>query len=133
MGLDMYLTGEEFKLTDWGNPQNNETEDGFRVKSRDLDLGYWRKHPDLHGFIVENFANGEDTCQRIQLVGKDIEKIILAIREDRLPHTEGFFFGSSENDTEQKQEAIEIFEKALEWTRVDTPREFRFIYYQASW
>jgi hypothetical protein len=30
---------------------------------RDREVGYWRKHPDLHGYIVETFADGVDACQ----------------------------------------------------------------------
>ncbi len=133
MGLDMYLTGEKLRIYDWENPQNNEMEDGFRVKSRELDLGYWRKHPDLHGFIVESFANGVDECQRIRLEIGDIMAIIRAIEENSLPHTEGFFFGESENDEDQKAEAIGIFRKAFDWMRVDNEGEFRSVIYQSSW
>jgi hypothetical protein len=41
MGLDMYLTGEKFFMTDWDNPENNKTEDGYEVKAHRLRLGYW--------------------------------------------------------------------------------------------
>jgi len=63
MGLDMHLTGEKYQWTDYNNPENNPMEDGFRVKSRQLELGYWRKHPNLHGYIVQEFAGGVDECQ----------------------------------------------------------------------
>ena len=51
MGLDMYLTGEKFLTR-----QGTTTEDGYPVKERHLALGYWRKHPDLHGFIVLRYV-----------------------------------------------------------------------------
>jgi len=89
MGLDMYLTGEIFIPNDWENPENNLREDGYRVKGCDLDLGYWRKHPDLHGFIVQNFADRVDDCRKIYLGVSEIVKIIHAIEQDDLPHTEG--------------------------------------------
>jgi hypothetical protein len=56
MGLDMYLTGEKFLMT------RNLEEDGFRLRSKTLELGYWRKHPNLHGYIVQTFADGTDEC-----------------------------------------------------------------------
>ena len=121
MGLDMYLTGEKFTLSDWDNPENIEMVDGFRLKNRELDLGSWRKHPDLHGFIVQTFAGGQDTCQRIQLTIPNLEEIISAIQDDKLPPTEGFFFGKSENDAEQKKETIETLTKAIQWAQIDTP------------
>ena len=133
MGLDMHLTGEKFTMPDWEHPENDEMVDGFRLKNRELDLGYWRKHPDLHGFIVQTFAGGVDNCQRVQLTVSNIEEIISAIRDDNLPPTEGFFFGKSENDDEQKKETIEFLTKAIEWAKVDISQEFRLIYYQASW
>ena len=49
-----------------------------------LSLGYWRKHPDLHGFIVKTFANGKDECQRIDLTGEDLIKIIEAVKSNTL-------------------------------------------------
>ena len=36
MALDMYLTGEKYRMTDWDNPKNNLMEDGFRIKSTRL-------------------------------------------------------------------------------------------------
>lgn len=29
MGLDMYLNGNKYLMTDWQTPANNRTEDGF--------------------------------------------------------------------------------------------------------
>lgn len=127
----MYLTGEAYVSQDWENPHNNVIEDGYRLKGKVFDLGYWRKHPDLHGFIVTEFADGVDECNPIQLDADGIEGIIAAIANNRLPHTEGFFFGVSENDAEQKAAGIEVFSKALQWLRAD--EWHRSIRYQASW
>ena len=130
MGLDMYLTGEQYIPKDWENPANNQMEDGYRLKSRNFDLGYWRKHPDLHGFIVQNFAGGEDDCKSVHLDADDIVEIISAVNEDRLPKTSGFFFGESTNDIGEKLEATEIFVNALNWLLAD---DWRSVYYRASW
>ncbi|MEO5913338.1 MAG: hypothetical protein ABIS50_03830 [Luteolibacter sp.] len=127
----MYLSGDEYVSEDWKNPANNIVENGYRLKGKRFDLGYWRKHPDLHGYIVENFANGVDECQPIDLSGDAIGQIVIAISEDRLPHTEGFFFGQSENDEEQRNEAVAILSRALKW--LETDPWHRSITYQASW
>src|SRR4051812_6140992 len=95
MGLDMYLRGEKFFWTDWETPSNNRIEDGFRVTSLQIELGYWRKHPNLHGYIVNTFAGGVDECQNITLDAEALNKIILACKVAGLPHTTGFFFGES--------------------------------------
>lgn len=131
MGLDMYLTGEKYLLTDHENPDNNRSEDGFPLKGKLLRLGYWRKHPNLHGFIVNTFADGEDTCHQISLDADDIERIIEAVTRDDLPHTEGFFFGQS--DGSEKAEDLRILKAALEWLRTPESNIWRSIHYQASW
>lgn len=113
MGLDMYLTGQKYLSEDWENPANNATEDGYTVKERNLRLGYWRKHPDLHGYIVREFAEGVDECQEIPLDRDALVKIVGAVRKKQLPKTSGFFFG--ESDGSEDEETIQILEKAVEW------------------
>ena len=107
MGLDMNLYGE----------YAGEIEE----------LGYWRKHPNLHGFIVQTFANGEDDCERIYLSAKDLKTIYDAINIEALPHTEGFFFGTSR--PEDRFASLAIFENAIKWLDNSDKK----IYYQASW
>lgn len=133
MGLDMYLTGEKYLVRFNQQPEDLLFEDGFRVKNKDLDLGYWRKHPDLHGFIIQTFADGLDECQRIELSREDLEKTISAIEKDLLPKTYGFFFGESENGTEQKRDAISIFKAAIEWLSIEEEGSWKSVCYQASW
>lgn len=130
MGLDMYLTGEQYIPKDWENPAKNQIEDGYRLKSKNYDLGYWRKHPDLHGFIVQNYADGVDDCKPIHLDADDIVQIISAVNEGRLPKTSGFFFGVSDNDSGQKMEDTEILTKAMRWLLAN---DWRSLYYRASW
>ena len=127
MGLDMYLTGEKFVMN--ASPQ----EDGFRLRSRILELGYWRKHPNLHGYIVQTFAGGKDECQDIDLGVNRIRAVIAAVRTGELPDTTGFFFGVSDSSQEQIDQDIAIFERALAWVETDEPGIFRSITYRASW
>jgi hypothetical protein len=131
MGLDMYLDGEKYFLTDWQNPQNNAREDGYEIKTKTLRLGYWRKHPDLHGYIVNTFAGGVDNCQQIDLDEVAIVKIIDAVARDNLPHTVGFFFGAT--DGTEKDETLRILDAALAWIRTKEDRAFRTVFYRASW
>ena len=127
MGLDMYLEGRTFN---WKMGGKVEKRDGFRVKGVMLELGYWRKHPDLHGYIVQKFANGEDRCQEIPLDEDALRNILAAVKADALPHTEGFFFGQSQS--EDKKRSIEILEGAIKWLEQETPPR-REVVYQASW
>lgn len=133
MGLDMYLEGEKFYTTNWQNPEKNLQEDGFRLMSKELRLGYWRKHPNLHGYIVSQFADGKDDCQEIELSDKDVDNIIHAVKNDLLPHTEGFFFGTSEETEERKAEDISILEGAKKWLSEKQEGVWKSIKYQASW
>jgi hypothetical protein len=129
MGLDMYLKGEKFFS---GTNGDRPKEDGFPVARHELELGYWRKHPNLHGFIVKTFAEGRDECQKIHLGEKDLTAIMAAIQAEQLPPTSGFFFGAS--DGSEKPEDLEIFQKALAWIR--EPKQvnvWRSVIYRASW
>jgi hypothetical protein len=107
VGLDMHLEGRTFQF------KNREKRNGYDVKGYILDLGYWRKHPNLHGFIVQKFAKGVDECQDIPLTAENIETIIMAVKEKHLPKTEGFFFGKSDGSEQERD--IEILTKALAW------------------
>lgn len=113
MGLDMYLKGKKFIWTNWKEPEKNPTMDGYRISEYELDLGYWRKHPNLHGYIVKNYGNGVDDCKEIYLDEDALRDIIDAVENDRLPHTEGFFFGSSKDA--DKEGDLKILRSALDW------------------
>lgn len=130
MGLDMYLEGEKYLWHGRGDTPEIR-EDGYRLTTKTLLLGYWRKHPNLHGYIVNNFADGVDNCERIFLENTDIEKIIEAVARDDLPHTEGFFFGAS--DGTEKEQDLYTLRAALDWVRTKEDMVHRSIYYRASW
>jgi hypothetical protein len=132
MGLDMYLQGHQY--------QSNRTQtlDDFPVKEIIVELGYWRKHPNLHGAIVETFADGVDECQNIELNRSDIEKLLEMVKSNELPHTQGFFFGeSAKPDSEwYKQEyndTITQLENALKWYDGSGDGMYRYVVYRASW
>lgn len=108
MGLDMNLYGEH--------------------QSEEIKLGYWRKHPDLHGFIVQTFAFGIDECQKIPLTEKNLKTILEATEIEALPHTTGFFFGASQK--EDRNVTIDILQKAIEWMQDDKSKT---VFYRASW
>jgi len=138
MGLDMYLTGRKFMTFD--APKREE--DGYEIEQIEVKIGYWRKHPNLHGYIVEQFAGGEDKCQDIDLDMQQIQQVMEAIKNNELEVTEGFFFGKSP-DPEGEKEAfeeqlkldLEIFALAVAWlTRIE-PKEkcYRSVVYRASW
>lgn len=133
MGLDMYLEGRKYIMQDWSNSDNDEVEEGFRVKEKVYDLGYWRKHPNLHGYIVQTFAENVDECQDIELDQEAMVKLIAAVKAGELPSTTGFFFGRSDGSDEEKQHDLSILTRALLWMQVKEENKFRTVVYRASW
>jgi hypothetical protein len=134
MGLDQYLNGKKF----YGRYQEKpRMEDGHVLEEVTIAIGYWRKHPNLHGYIVNTFADGEDKCQEIDLSAENISQIIDAIKNKQLPPTEGFFFGHS--DGTEQDEDLAIFGKALGWLTFEHEKKgkngmpWKSIIYRASW
>ena len=139
MGLDMYLTGDKYIGGSLQNTEPFQEIEGKPVERIILELGYWRKHAKLHGYIVKNFAhNGVDDQEKIELTSDNLKQIVNAIRNKDLPKTKGFFFGNDEIDemhAQEDNENIKRFEDAIEWlgnlSEGDNWR--RAVYYQASW
>ena len=105
----MFLEGKKF----YASNENNE--DGAvlnEARMDNIELGYWRKHPNLHGYIVQNFADGVDECQPIYLGEDRLKELIKAVNENKLIPTTGFFFGESPEDSAEYD--IPILEKALD-------------------
>jgi hypothetical protein len=128
MGLDMYLNGGRYFVD---RPAGESKT--FAKKSETYELGYWRKHPNLHGYIVQAFADGRDECQEIPLDEERLQEIIDAVRAKELPHTTGFFFGASDGTDEESAHDVQILQAALEWLRVKEEGIWRTVSYRASW
>lgn len=124
MGLDMYIFGEEPEQPRGTFGSYSEKRGHFMAK----ELAYWRKHPNLHGYIVQTLANGVDECQHIDLDAVSIREAIGAIQRREMPETEGFFFGKS--DSSQDEPSIEALRRVLTWLEAKPGRR---VYYQASW
>lgn len=134
MGLDMYLYGT---LDGSSDRYTDEGEENPSAK----EMGYWRKHPNLHGFFVRTFAFNVDDCEPIELNQTALDLTIEAIQKNELPHTTGFFFGASPTTTdltgqplsyvaEQIEFDVLTMQKAKQWLQ-DNPTGK--IFYQASW
>lgn len=130
MGLDMYLEGR--KSNHYGQEPVKDSE-GFNISSVNVEIGYWRKHPNLHGYIVREFADGVDECQEIMLDEDNVKQIMAAIKSKELPETTGFFFGVSHNDEAQIENDLAIWNDALRFLSGRAPKEWRHIIYRASW
>ncbi|RYZ82979.1 MAG: hypothetical protein EOP04_20875 [Proteobacteria bacterium] len=128
MELNIRLTGEIFVPHDLRDPSNNVFKGGYRLKGEIYDLGSWRIHPNLHGYIVKNFANNEDNSYPINLNSGRLQETIEAIEGDHIPGTEMFFSSTNQNADNEKREAVAKLKRALEWLHVD--QRNRIIFYQ---
>ena len=109
---------------------------GFDVETYVLDMGTWRKFAPLHVYIVNEFADGVDKCQRIDLEAEQLRKIANALRDNKLPNDDdchGCFFGSPEiwdQDRSEGNDHAKIFDAAAEWVESTS---WGSVTYQASW
>ena len=173
MGLDMYLYAR--KYVSKNDYTNFNREDGVMPPVREewkslaalspkglmdnaqdfggisisYPVGYWRKANAIHGWFVNELANGEDECQEIPvdrghlLILQDSCKAVLAAPKDEMAEeagehslepTPGFFFGANEIDEwyiESLKDTIAMIDNVLSVIPEDN-YDWQFIY-QASW
>ena len=92
------------------------------------ELAYWRKHPNLQGFMENLWDNkgrpglvedsepsmmGDFNCIPVELTHEDLNSLEQSINSGDLPNTIGFFFGS-DSDEHYKQQDLEFVRKARE-------------------
>lgn len=119
MGLDMYAYSKAKK------------------DDAEKDLAYWRKHPNLHGWMEELWhARNEPGLQHrdqdfngieLELFEEDLADLEDAINNGHLPPTGGFFFGDNA-DEHYKQQDLEFVAHA----RADLFCGLR-VFYNSSW
>lgn len=105
-------------------------------------LAYWRKHPNLQGWMENRWnergcpgkrdePNGlglsEFNCIALELNSKDLDELEIAIKNDTLPETTGFFFGNN-SDEEYKEDDLAFIKKAREALDAGLP-----VFYDSSW
>ena len=104
MGLDQY------GLARRGEPKTDD--EGFTYYEDSMELAYWRKHPNLQGWMEDLYheKGGEEefNCVDLELTLEDLEALEESLDEEALPETVGFFFGtdSSIHYAEQDREFI---------------------------
>ena len=94
MGLDMYACAISEAPA---SPVDFKTEGAAEIH-------YWRKHPNLHGWMESRYYEKGGTadsfnCVNLQLTARDLDRLETAIRGGTLPLTQGFFFGESTEAT----------------------------------
>ena len=124
MGLDMYA---------YAAPKEG-TEDSYARNQREL--AYWRKHPNLHGWMEQLWRSKNDANSlldpmfngvELELTWEDITQLEKDIKERNLPDTTGFFFGSDSDDRYYEQD-LEFVAEA----RTQIFLGFK-VFYNSSW
>jgi hypothetical protein len=135
MGLDMYAyaAARAGQQQEYWESYVTETESSSVAKPREL--AYWRKHPNLHGWM-EQLWRGRNTDPRadstfngveLELTWEDLEQLEEDIKNGRLPSTTGFFFGDNSDDYYRLQD--------LEFVRQARAEIFTGlkVFYNSSW
>jgi hypothetical protein len=123
MGLDMYAHKTKaipVDSVDFGTNNFNSQE-----------LHYWRKHPNLHGWMENLYytkGGNEDSfnCTNVLLSLDDLNNLEDDINNGNLPDTSGFFFG--ESDDGRMVDDLEFVRKAKE-----AITEGYSVYYSSWW
>ena len=125
MGLDMYA---------WRVKAENAVGDfDFNGDAdKPVELFYWRKHHDLHGWMQDLYASKggdhEFNCIPVRLTLEDLDNLEQDLKANQLPETIGFFFGDNPPDDETKERDLDFIAKARE-----AITEGDAVYYDSWW
>ena len=109
---DEFYEGAEYdKDTDeFVNPKTN----------RPRQICYWRKHPNLHGWMARLWLTREGNQLResdnfngieLELTAEDLDNLEATVKARELPATSGFFFGS-DADTHYYNDDLKFIQEA---------------------
>lgn len=108
MGLDMYACTTRTKPT---SPVDFDAADT-------AEFHYWRKHPDLHGWMEDLYrrkgGRAESfNCVAVALTAADLHRLEADLIAGKLPETSGFFFGGS--DGTERENDLAFVRKARQF------------------
>ncbi len=90
----------------------------------------WRKHPNLHGWMEALYrakgGTGAFNFAAVRLDSEDLDELERTVEAGKLPHTTGFFFGSSR--PEEKDDDLLFIRLAREAKAAG-----RVLFYTADW
>jgi hypothetical protein len=124
MGLDMYAFQVE---------QDSAVDDfSFRSGEGQVEIHYWRKHHNLHGWMENLYrAKGgteEFNCVPVRVTLEDLDNLESAVKGNRLPETKGFFFGNFPPDEMSEADDMYFIAKARR-----AIHNGKAIYYDSWW
>ena len=149
MGLDMYAyvaskkgqQSEYYEKAIW----DDEKKEFNSPISKPYEIAYWRKHPNLHGWMKklwlrkngyptntnDQFIEGKEPPSfngiELELTWDDLDELERAIRHKQLPDTQGFFFGNPADN--------HYYEQDLEFVNNAKAEVFLGlkVFYNSSW
>jgi hypothetical protein len=103
----------------------------FKPVEEPYEVQYWRKHPNLHGWMEALYykkgGKAESfNCVPVELTLEDIDALEDAIQSGSLPETQGFFFGKTTGDEEIKD--LEFCHRARKLLE-----RGEYLYYDSWW
>lgn len=123
MGLDMYAYVAEKEYDHNSNSESRE-------------IAYWRKHPNLHGWMEQLWiertqpspeSNTMFNGVEVELTYDDVLRLEEDVKNGRLPSTTGFFFGTPADDYYLQQD-LEFIKNA----KAELFMGLR-VFYNSSW
>ena len=94
MGLDQYAMARR--------GESKTDEEGYEYYEDSMELAYWRKHPNLQGWMENLWRvkgnDGEFNCVDLELTLNDLDNLEKSLDNEALPETVGFFFGADADD-----------------------------------
>jgi len=134
MGLDMYAYAAVKKGQYGEFYQGAEYIDGEAVNpsvTAPRELAYWRKHPNLHGWMRQLWTKrgneGSFNGDELELFREDLDELEQAVMDGTLPQTSGFFFGDDSAEF-YRQNDLEFIKNA----RYELFMGMR-VFYNSSW
>jgi hypothetical protein len=134
MGLDMYAyVGKPGQREDyWYKSLDRDS-----TVNMTRDIAYWRKHPNLHGWMEQLWVSkgkpgrkhddSEFNGIELELTWEDVDTLERAVKHGMLPSTDGFFFGNPSDDV--------YYERDLEFC-INAKTELFLglkVFYNSSW
>ena len=137
VGLDMYAyvaakAGQQQEYFETSSFNEETGEYGSSTVEQPREIAYWRKHPNLHGWMEQlaeqknlnyNTFNGVE----LELTWDDLEILELDVIAGTLPGTSGFFFGNDADDHYRKDD-LEFIKNA----RAELFMGLK-VFYNSSW
>ena len=137
MGLDMYAytaakAGQQDEFYE-GAVWDEELKESVNLAvTKPREIAYWRKHPNLHGWMErlaesKNLKYSSFNGVEIELTAEDLDELERAVTHKQLPATQGFFFGSDADNI--------YYESDLKFIR-EARAELFFglkVFYNSSW